>query len=282
MFKTKIKPYLSVHRLLAFAGLVVLVFLSIQTSLGAQSFTQGYGADETLQRGMIIKIKESDTTKVEPVTYETADKMHGLVVDPNDAPVTISSEGKKVFVANSGHYDVLVTTQNGAINPGDYVAVSALHGIGMKAGTKELVVVGRALGSFDGKSGAIGSAEIKDSAGKTSKVSIGLVSLDISVSRNPNLKLEEPNLPEFLRQASEAIAGKKVNPVRVYIGTIIFVISSIIAAVLLYSGVRSGIISIGRNPLSKKSIIRSMFQVVITGLIIFVTGLFGVYLILKL
>lgn len=269
-------------RVLAITALGFLVFLSVQGPLGAQAVTQGYGADEVLQRGMVIRLKENDTTKVEAVSYTTADKMHGVVVDANDAPVTLSSEGQKVFVATSGKFDVLVNDQNGPINAGDYITISAINGVGMKASERDPVVVGRALASFDGTSSVIGTAEAKDSSGTTKKLNISRVSADISVSRNPNLKGTEPNLPEVLRRAAEAIADKPVNPVRVYIGVVVFIISTVIAGTVLYGGVRSGIISIGRNPLSKKSIIRSMLQVVLFGLIIFVLGLFGVYLLLKI
>jgi len=51
---------------------------------------------------------------------------------------------------------------------------------------------------------------------------------------------------------------------------------------VMYSGIRSGMIAVGRNPLSKKSIIRSLIQTVIAGLIIFLAGVFAVYLLLKL
>jgi hypothetical protein len=51
---------------------------------------------------------------------------------------------------------------------------------------------------------------------------------------------------------------------------------------MLYSGIRSGMIAVGRNPLSKKSIMRSLIETVIAGLIVFAVGIFAVYLLLKL
>jgi hypothetical protein len=60
------------------------------------------------------------------------------------------------------------------------------------------------------------------------------------------------------------------------------VIAGAVSGSLIYSGIRSGMIAIGRNPLSKKSIVRGIIQVVIVGLIIFLVGVFGVYLLLKL
>ncbi len=106
--------------------------------------------------------------------------------------------------------------------------------------------------------------------------------VDIGVAKNPLLKATEPNLPNALRKAAATIAGKPVDAVRVYISILVFGITTVVAGSLLYGGVRSALISIGRNPLSKKSIIRGMIQVVITGLMVFISGVFGVYLILRL
>ncbi len=282
MFKTKIKQHLTFQRIMASAALCLLIVASIRHPLDAQAVTEGYNADQTLQQGMIVRLKKDDTTKVEPVALDDAEHMHGVVVHANDAPLTVAADGQKVFVATTGHYEVLVSTQNGSIAGGDYVAVSAISGIGMKAGTKEPYVIGRALGAFDGSKGAVSSSDVKDSSGATHKISIGRVEVDIGVAKNPLLKANEPNLPSVLQKAAESIAGKPVNATRVYISILVFGITSMVAVSLLYGGVRSGLISIGRNPLSKKSIIRGMIQVSITGLIVFITGVFGVYLILRL
>lgn len=270
------------QRIFAFMALSLLVVISARFPIFAQAVTQGYGSDQTLQRAMLVRLKESDASKVEAVKQDVADKTFGVVVDANDAPVTLSSDGKKVFIATAGKFDVLVSTQNGEIKAGDYIAVSAIDGVGMKAGEKESVAVGRALADFDGKSNAISSLEVKSSDGSSQKVNIGRVSADISVAKNPLFKATEPNLPEALRRASEAVAGKPVNAVRVYIALFVFMVTAITSGVLMFGGVRSAIISVGRNPLGKKTIIRGMFQVIITGMIIFITGIFGVYLLLKI
>lgn len=272
---------MSLHRALAVIGLFSLIGLSLASPLEAQTLTQGYGADEMLQRGMIVRLKQEDAGKVESLSLEDMEKMHGVVVDSNDAPVTLSADGQKVFVATVGRFDVLVSSQGGEINPGDYVTVSALRGIGMKAGTQEPVVVGRAITAYNGRDNVISSTEIK-SGDNTQSVNISRIQVDIGVARNPLLKSAEPNLPEFLKRAAESLAGKSVSPARAYVGALIFILSTIIAATLMYGGVRSAITSIGRNPLSKKSIIKGMLQVIITGLIIFISGIFGVYLLLKL
>lgn len=261
---------------LAFLALLVILGASGYNLLSAQALTQGYGAEGVLQRGMLVSIKEDDATKVEAATVEISDKLHGVIVDANDAPVTLSEEGQKVFVATAGKYEVLVSNQNGIIRPGEYVTVSSIAGIGMRVDTRQPYVIGKALEEFDGQTDIVSTAELD---GHT--IQIGRVSVDIQVARNP-LQKSSNNLPEFLRKAAEDIAGKPVNASSIYVSMVIFILTSLVAANLMYSGVRNGIISVGRNPLSKKSIIRSMMQVVIVGITIFISGIFGVYLLLRL
>ena len=281
--KTKIRELLFPQRVLALIALVCLIVLSYSGPLFAQAFTQGYGTDGTLQRGMIVRLKEGDSTKVQALSPDEMEKMHGVVVNANDAAATLSDlTAEKVFVATQGRYEILVSNQNGDIKEGDFITLSAIKGVGMKAGDTQAFVAGRALAGFDASSRAVSTTKIKDSDGVERDVRIGRIQAEINIGRNPLLRGKEANLPGFLQRVSESIAGKPVDASRVYIGIVVFMLTTIVSGSLLYGGVRSGIISIGRNPFSKKTIIRGMFQVIITGLIIFILGIFGVYLLLKL
>lgn len=277
----KLRSLLTIQRLLALAVLVLLIVLSAKHPLDAQAVTRSYSSEQALQRGMLVQLKEGSTDKIVPVSQKNMEKFLGVVVDANDAPVTISGTGDKTFVATTGQYDMLVSTQNGAIAAGDYVTVSAYDGIAMKVGTAEPYIVGRAIDAFDGKTKALSSTKIKDSAGGEQTVNIGRIKVEVGIGKNPFEKVSEANVPDFLRKAAKAIAGKEVSAVRIYAGIMVFLITTMVASVLLYGAVRSAVISIGRNPLSKKSIIRGMFQVALVSLIIFITGLFGVYLLLR-
>ncbi|HSX24143.1 MAG TPA: hypothetical protein VLE74_03525 [Candidatus Saccharimonadales bacterium] len=281
MLKTKIRQYISWQRILAFVGLCFLVVASLYHPLHAQTISQGYGSDEQLQRGMIVRLKNGDATKIAAVSNNDAAYMYGVVISANDAPVTLSADNQKTFVATSGRYEVLVSNQNGAIRSGDFIAVSALAGIGMKAGETDTYVAGRALAGFDGNKDTTSTANIS-SGGSNRQVSLGRVAVEISIAKNPLLKTSNSNVPNFLQSAGESIAGKPVNAARIYVGLLLFVITTVLSSTLLYGGVRSAITAIGRNPLSRKSIVGGMVQVTVTGLIIFITGVFGVYLIIRL
>lgn len=280
MLLTKIKNYITIKRLVCLLALAGLIALNLANFSSAQSVTQGYGADEVLQRGMIVGSKDDDPSKVIPVNVDQLDKIMGVVVDANDSPITISGEEEKVFVSTVGRYDVLVSDQNGPIQVGDYVTASSLNGIGMLATFNESQILGRAIGGFDGNGSIISSGNLSDTQGGGRKVNIGRIQVDIAVSRNPIAKSAAVT-PEWLGRLGQAIAGKSLSPARIYLGAGLFLIGAAIAAMILYSGTRSSIISIGRNPLSKKSILRGLLQVIATSLIVFIISVFGVYLLLR-
>lgn len=269
------------------SSLQLLLFCIISAffvvSVRAQTITQGYDIESnvSLQTGMIVALKENDPKKVEPVNNSAAKRVHGVVVGTSDSSFVLAEETQKIYVASGGKFDVLISDQNGTINPGDFVTISPVTGIGMKSDEYQEIVLGKAIDGFDGTTNKLSEAVIKDAQGNDKNISIGRIQVDISIMRNPILK-STASLPSFLREASEYIAGKPVNPIRVYISIAVLFAAAAVSGSLIYSGVRSGMIAIGRNPLSKKSILRGIFQVVIVALIIFVTGIFGVYLLLKL
>ncbi|MBI5357629.1 hypothetical protein HZB74_02165 [Candidatus Saccharibacteria bacterium] len=262
-------------------GIVFLltIFL-IPGYLKAQSLNQGYKSDEPLQKGMLVTERDDDSSKIVAVTHETLNKLKGVVIQQNDAPFTVAAEGENVFVANSGIYEVLVSNENGEIKSGDYVSISSLSGVGMKATEDQLLVLGRATTDFKGEGDSVGSSVI---GGINKKVNFGRIPVAISITRNPWLKESKTNsIPKVLQNVSVSIAGKQVNTARIWMATAVFLASVIVTGVMLYSGARSSLISVGRNPLSKSILMKGLMQVVLLSLIIFISGMFAVYLLLKL
>ncbi len=268
--------------LLVLCGLVLFSVAGVHAQ--GQEVPQGYGSDQTLQKGLIVALKSGAKNKVIALAQDNVNAMYGVVVSANDSPVNLSDNNTntQVYVAVTGQYDVLVSTQNGSINRGDYITISALDGVGMKAGDNQAFVIGKALESFDGRTGSESTAQLRDSTGNNKLVSIARIPVTIGVARNPNLKITVSNLPGFLQKAAQAVSGKPVNDNRIYVSIIALAASVLIAGSLLYAGVRSSITAVGRNPLAKNSITRSLLQVSILALIIFLIGIFAVYLLLKL
>ena len=269
-----------------YTWLVLVVILgclvSARPMAKAQSVVQSYGASSNLEVGLIVELQPGNSSNVEALTQANATKMFGVVVNPDTAAVSLStsSSAYQAYVATTGNYQVLVSNQNGSIHSGDYITISSISGVGMKANSSDQIVLGKALSNFLGTTDSLGSTIIKNS-GSSSTAQLGLIDVSINVAHNPLMQNTRPNLPSFLITAGQAVANRPVSESRVYISLVILGFSAVIAGSMLYAGIRSSIISIGRNPLSKRSIVRSLIQVTLTSLIVFIIGLFAVYLLLR-
>lgn len=274
--KTKILTFFSARRVLAIAALLVLVLCSRIYPVVAQEFIQGYKTDQPLQRGMIVRLSDDDPQKVEALKAKDTTVMHGVVVDAGDAAATLSSDEDDVFIATKGKYEVLVSDENGPIKAGDYLSLSTTEGIAMKADSRTAVVVGKAIAEFNGQQGTstakVGSRTVR----------LARVLTDISIAANPLFRQDTGFMPGFVQEIAASIADKPVSMPRLYLGMLLMLVTAFVTGTLLYSSVRGGLVAIGRNPLSRATITRNMLRVVFLSLIIFVTGLFGVYLLLKL
>ena len=258
--------------------------LFVFTTVAAQAVSQSYGVTGVVQKGMIVMLDPHNSKNVEALTNTGDASMLGVVVAANDTVISLGGDStvSQVFVASSGKYDVLVSNQNGPIKPGDSISISSIDGIGMKADSSQSVVLGKALSSFDGSNNVSATATLSTSEG-AKKVSIGIVQIDINISHNPfAVSAGELSIPSFLRRSGEAIAGKPVSAARLYVSVGVLILTLFMASSLLYGGVRSSLVSLGRNPLAKKYILRGLIQVVLLGLIVFVIGLVAIYLLLKL
>jgi hypothetical protein len=248
--------------------------------------TQSYNADPSVEIGMVVKLKDKDPKTVVPLPSEDSAKILGVVIPSTNATIVLTPQNvtkQQVLVTNNGHFTLLVSNQNGPVKVGDYIMVSALAGIGMKASdTADTQVVGKAAGSFTGSANVISSVDLKDTLGRKTTVAIGSIPVDIAISHNPLFQKHADYVPAGLSKFAQTVATHPVSTARMYLGFIILIISAFVTGNMFYSGVRGGMIAVGRNPLSRKSIFRSLIQTLIAGLIVFVGGIFAVYLILKL
>jgi len=272
--------------ILTLSAIVAFGFFSIAPAFAASDTNvsaQGYAAPAPVDIGTIVTLNK-DTQSVVPSKQAQVQNMFGVAVDRNQLALAVSNSSiqNETYVAVSGTYNVLVSTQGGTIESGDYVTLSSLDGIGMKASTEQKTVFGRAAAGFDGKSLTLGTTQLKDSTGATKTVTLGTIPVTINIQRNPNVKSTKVNVPNWLERLGVQIAEKQISPIRIYLSMGITAVSLITAIVMLYAGVRNAIIAIGRNPMTKRSIFRALLEVILTSILILVIGLFAVYLLLKL
>ncbi|HUD05896.1 MAG TPA: hypothetical protein VMR18_03240 [Candidatus Saccharimonadales bacterium] len=250
----------------------------------AQTVVQGYSSSSTLEDGQIVQTVPGSPNKIEAVEQKNEAKMFGAVVNPANSPITLSggSSSEQYYVSASGTYPVLVDNENGPIATGDYISVSSLPGIGDVASSSDTTVIGKATTSFSGSKDSISSITTKNSAGSSVTLSIGVVSVNIDINRNPNLVSQNvSDFPSFLRQTGASVVNKPVSTVKAYLSLVVLIASLIIAGSMLYGGVKSSITAIGRNPLSRPAIIKGLIQVTISSFFVFILGIFAVYLLLR-
>jgi hypothetical protein len=264
------------------SGLLVGLGVALLGAAGtaAQNVTQGYKADGTLQNGMIVRLKPHTADTVQALDQKNETDMYGLVVAPADATVSLSNPNQNdIYVATFGQYNALVDTQNGPIQVGDQLVISAVDGIAMKSDTKHQVLIGKALQSFADNSNAEGHIKVSD--GQT--VAIGRIVVDIGVARNPTYSGDvAAGVPHFLTNIARAITNKPLTALRLYGSLAVMFATLAVAGFILFAGVRSGMTSIGRNPLAKKSILRTLITVTLMALVVVLVGVIAVYLLLRI
>jgi hypothetical protein len=149
----------------------------------------------------------------------------------------------------------------------------------MKSDNLHRILVGKALENFDGKSDAESQVKIAD--GRT--VSLGRIRVDVNVNRNPSYSGDTiAGVPQALSKLAHAVTDKPVTAFRIYAGLAVLLTCFVIAGAILYSSIHAGVASVGRNPLAKGTIIKSLISMTAAALIVVSIGLFAVYLILKI
>ena len=250
---------------------------------GSNSVTQSYNAGPSVLPSMIVEYKSKDKNTVIPLADSDVNKMLGVVIPSTNATIVLTPQNvttQQVLVAQGGSYNVLISNQAGPIKQGDYLTISALPGIAMKASSNQPIIVGRALANFDGNR-SISQTTLKNATSGSIKVALGRIPVDLQLAPNPLYLKNSNSIFVFLTRAEYDITNKPVSPLRTYLVGLVFLATIIITAVILYTGTRTSISSIGRNPLAKSAIGRGMIKTVAVGILVFMIGVGAVYLILN-
>jgi hypothetical protein len=258
-----------------------------ETEDASPSLIRTYNANPNVQTGMVVQVDPKNKNTVIPLSQKNIKELLGVIIPNGDVPLVLTPEKtteQQVLVAPSGNLlTVIVSNQNGPVKKGDYIAISAIDGIGMVADDSIALTIGRAESSFDGKTDVVNTMTVKNSLKQDVRIAIGRVQVQVGVTHNPSLKQSNSDyVPAFIGKIVFQVTSKNVSAARVYIAIVLLIGIIILAGHMLYGGIRGGMIAIGRNPLSKKSIIVSLVQTVFFATVIFVGGVAGVFFLLKL
>jgi len=262
-------------------GVGVIISLLGVSSLSAQgvsSIAQGFQTnDPSVISGTVVSLKTGTPNTVELSSVTNLDQMIGVA--GNKSVIELSSGTAGVQVVTNGVTPTLVSDINGDIKSGDKITASPIAGVGMRA-TNSTLVIGSALGDLS--TAKKETRTIKDKNGKEVQVHIGSVAMQVDKVFYEAPSDQNTYLPPALQDFADGLAGHKVSPVRVVVAALLVVFLFAAVTILLYSAVRSSIISIGRNPLSESAVRKSLMQVGLTVTGIFVFTTIVIYLILTL
>lgn len=254
----------------------VFVLLFSTASSRASTLAEEFSADTSLKVGSLVSLKKDTPKEVELSSVDNSEYLLGVVTGPKENSVTYTKSTSEVTVALSGEVDVYATDANGHISKGDFIGVSWLEGVGMKAsiGDKQKLL-GVAIEDYDSSS-AKQYGDIETPTGKKSvtvqSVKVRLFERDDAGSATSKMSSIEVILSR--------IAGKNVSVIKITVCLIIFLIGILTAGFFVSSSIKGSFISIGRNPLASSSIYRSLVHVTTMSVGIILIGAALAYVVL--
>ena len=258
---------------------VSLAFFVVLIPIAAHAVTsisQGYSTSEALPIGSIVSLQKDTSDRVVASTNANVDSILGVVINDGSSLLTLSNgQGSQVQIATNGVVPALVSDINGAIVQGDQITASPIKGVGMKA-TSNTKVVGIAQGT---PTSDTAKQKYTDQQGKEQSVSLGQVPVLVSVSYFSE-KPEKTIIPQSLQNVANSLAGKEVSSLPIIISAAIFIVTLAIVVIIIYSMIRSSIISVGRNPMAQSAVYRDVIQLSALILVILGVSIIAIYIIL--
>lgn len=255
-------------------------FAAASTTPSAGAIAQSYpAATSDIAAGTLLSLDRTGG-KVGPAhSGDTSAALVGIAVSQPLVQLSGNAQSS-IQVAVGGTTQVLVSDLNGDVKTGDKVTASPLEGVGMKA-----AVAGEIVGTAQAALASVTrtTRTVTDKSGKKVDAHVGLIPVSVNVefySAGATGNLSS-FVPSFLQNLANVIAGKAVSPLRVIISVIILIIGTTTVIVMLSSGIRNGIISLGRNPLAEHVLLKGLVDIIISALGVLLVTFVAVYAVLS-
>lgn len=255
---------------------VSLISLAIPlTATAITPISQGYSVSGDVSLGSIVSLQKNSSDQIAAATTDDAENLLGVVIGAGSSLLSVTNgQGGQVQVATSGIAQAIVSDVNGAIAQGDPVTASPISGVGMKA-TGNVKVIGIAQKSLTNGT----KQSYKDKQGREHSIVLGEIPILVNVAYYYK-ESEKTIIPFALQSVANALAGKTVNTLPILISAGIFLITIIVVASIVYSMIRSSIISVGRNPMSQSAVYRDLIQLSALVLGILGVAIVSIYMVL--
>ncbi len=256
------------------AAALVLAAVVVEPVFAAGAIAQDYKTDASgISQGALVSMASSGSNQVVLAIAGNASSLVGVAASNPVLQLSGSTGVSDIQVVVGGSTEVLVSDANGAVKSGDKIAASPLAGIGMKA-----TAAGEVVGTAQETLAAVKTVTepTKGKNGQNITVHVGMVPVAVNVVYYGGLASQgtvSDYVPPFLQTLANTVAGKAVSPLRVLIGAAALLLGFFAVTVMLYVGVRSGVLSLGRNPLAVDALRRGMVDVFIGAVgVLVVTG----------
>ena len=254
---------------------IVVLLSFLPAGAASANISNSYKASGSIASGSLVSLDPTKTDYVEVANINNSERLLGVAVDTNDSLLAVDPGEGQVQVATNGTANVLVSTLNGDIKVGDSISASPFNGIGVKAegGSR---IIGLSQTSFSKDSKSAKPQEVTDKAGKKQTIYVGYVRATVSPGTLDNgvEKLSS------LQKLGKSLTGRTVSTMRIVIALVIAVVAVASLIVLAYAAIYGTIVSIGRNPLAKYAIFRTLGTVL--GMVTIIALVAGVTIFLLL
>lgn len=267
----------SLNLMVVGVGVGLLLLSLAPASASSANISHSYKLTGSITDGSLVSLDAKRSDYIQAANSSNAQRLLGVTVAANDSLLEVDPGSQTKQVATSGTVSALVSNLNGSIGVGDQISVSPFDGVGMKAlpGTR---VIGLAQTAFNANSADVTSQEVTDKSGKTVGIMIGYSRVAIAVGTAPTTVTDNLNA---LQRLSKSLTGHVVSTGRVIVSLIIALVAVTALIPLIYASIYGGIISIGRNPLAKYAVLRTMTSVLGVAILTSGVAILTIYLLLR-
>lgn len=257
-------------------GLLLLLGLTHVFAASA-NISHSYRSDEGVTTGSLVSLDPDRSDYVQLADSSNGARLLGVAVAGDDSLLAVDETAGKVQIANSGTVSTLVSTLNGSIHVGDQIGVSPFRGIGMKA-LPGSHAIGLAQTAFDTDTAGAVKRTVTDKQGKQTQLTVGYIRLNIAISSTTGSADGGQNT---LQHLAFGLTGHNVSTLRAALSLVVVVTALLILITLIYASIYGSIISIGRNPLAKYAVFRTLGTVVGMALLTAVVSTVTVFFLLR-
>jgi hypothetical protein len=241
------------------------------------SLSHAYQANGQINPGEVVSFVAGKSGYVQAAHANDGARVAGVAISDHGSLLAIDPSTGSVQVAVSGSAPTLVSTLNGPIKVGDQVSVSPLGGLGMKADPASgWSIVGVAQTAFNSSTSGASSREVTKNGGGKTSVSVGYARLSLTLGADINgggLQLNR------LQELFKNFAGRTISTARIVVAIVVTTMALLALSVLMYASIQGSLVALGRNPLAKFSIFRSLRSIFgVSLLILAIAALTDVFL----